>query len=102
MVVIDKITREMVELLNRQLADMSCGWEYELRDEFGISPVIKIRTRDPNGWVESSINNMTKKYYAWLEDFFQTNFNIKLEYNNTKSMCWAEIKILEETHDEAQ
>lgn len=102
MVVIDKITKEMVELLNKQLADMGCGWEYELRGEFGVSPVIKIRTRDPNGWVESSINNMTKKYYAWLEDFFQTNFNLKLEYNNTKSMCWAEIKILEEKPDEAQ
>lgn len=102
MVVSSKITKGMVELLNKQLADMGCGWEYELRDEFGISPVIKIQTRDSNGWIESSINNMTKKYYTWLEDFFQTNFNLKLEYNNTKSMCWAEIKILEEKPDGAQ
>lgn len=84
-----KITKGMVSHLNTELDSIGCKFCYVLDDEFN-NPVIVRQLHDDLGFVDSAIINCTDKFYDWLNDFFMTNYKIKLHYNHTKNICWSD------------
>lgn len=85
-----KITKEMVNALNANLTAFGCGFEYYIEDDIVDVPCIRRRVKDPtNKFVDSDIINCTKEFYEWLDNFFKTNYDIELSYNNTGNICWA-------------
>lgn len=84
-----KITKGMVEHLNKTLKSLGCGFRYEFTDE-QIAPKINMVVADNNDFVSSSIINCTDKYYKWLDEFFYIFYGITLRYNNTGTICWSD------------
>ena len=51
-----------------------------------------ITIADPVGFLHPelrSVVNCSNKFFDWLDNWFLTNYNIKLTYNNTKEIAWS-------------
>jgi len=84
-----KITKEMVNKLNDELNNLGVGFIYELYDEDTIFPYIKITVKDKPKWINVCDVYCTDEYFKWLENWFTTNYNITLVYNNTGMIIWS-------------
>lgn len=85
-----KITKEMVEHLNKELKDHGVGFYYTYHGEDTISPNIHIHVVDAGmGWIRSDEVYCTKNYFEWLENWFMKNYGITLSYNNTGKIIWS-------------
>lgn len=84
-----KLTRNIVEDLNKQLEFMGCGWHYEFSDGDTYAPKMTIEVNGSKEFVYSSIINTTKTYDEWLYGWMKTYYDIDLRFNNTGSICWA-------------
>ena len=84
-----KISKGMVEHLNRVLKENEVGFRYIYENETTFAPTMRIIVDDKRGWVDCSTINCTHEYYEWLEQWFKTNYNITLTYNNTGNIIWS-------------
>ena len=88
-----KITQKITDELNRSLKDMGVGFCYVFGDEETKAPKISITVVDPIGFLHPEygcVINLSDKFYNWLENWFKTNYDITLHYNNTKSTAWSD------------
>lgn len=83
-----KITRDMVTVLNKELSDMGCSFEFYY-DEYGMTgnPYIKIKPISTK-FIDSYTLNLTKDFYDYLADFFLER-GIELSGNNDGSIMWS-------------
>ena len=87
-----KITREIVKELNTALEATGSGIRFDFGGEDTIAPKIMITIADPVGFLHPelrSVVNCSNKFFDWLDNWFLTNYNIKLTYNNTKEIAWS-------------
>ena len=84
-----KLTKNIVEDLNKQLELMGCGWHYEFSDGDTYAPKMTVEVNGSKEFVYSSIINTTKTYDEWLYGWMKTYYGIDLRFNNTGSICWA-------------
>ena len=86
-----KITREMVDRLNDELKNKGVGFMYIYKDEDTVAPTMKSVIVDNNlNWILPDTGVYCKNtYYNWLENWFKTNYDITLDYNNTKNYIWS-------------
>ena len=93
-----KLTKNIVEDLNKQLEFMGCGWHYELSDENTYAPrarrmvTPKARRMVNEGFsdfVVSSIINVTPTYIDWLVGWMKVNHDIDITFNNTREIFWS-------------
>ena len=84
-----KISVKIIDALNSMLSEKGVGFRYEFMPN-PIAPAARIVVLDSdNQWVESSIVNCTKEYYTFLDQWFKDNFDITIDYNNTKNIIWS-------------
>jgi len=85
-------TEEITNELNKQLEVLNCAFRFKLvTEEYGerlYNPHIEISLTN-NYFVNSFVLNLTNKFYKWLEQLCEDNWNIHLSYNNTRSIIWA-------------
>lgn len=96
-----KLTIGMIKHLNKVLKDDGVGFKYKFTNE-SIAPKARIEVEDGHsGFVNSSIINCTDIYFNWLEKWFKDNYNIKIIYNNTKTIIWSnDYSVLEDKEKE--
>ncbi len=82
-----KITREMTNELNIVLANMGCSFKFHFREE-PLNNMIEVEPMNSQ-FIDSSIINLTKDFYKFLEDFFKSKGIEELCYNNTGSTIWS-------------
>jgi hypothetical protein len=86
-----KITEEICNKFNKVLHATGVGFYYIFQNEDTRTPIMKVAVVDNNlGWVDSSIVNLTDKYFKFLETWFITNYGITIRYNNTRSIIWSD------------
>ncbi len=86
-----KITKEICNEFNQVLHDNGVGFYYIFENGDTRAPIMKVAVIDNSlGWVDSSIVNLTDKYFTFLENWFLTNYGITIHYNNTRSIIWSE------------
>lgn len=82
-----QITIEMIEELNRVLKQMGCSFKYKM-----IPGGCMERTMATDVFIHPEYNAniiVTDTFYDFLNEFFNSKYNIELSYNNTGSICWA-------------
>ena len=83
-----KITKEMVKEFNGILKALGCIFKLDLKSAtVGGNTQCEIVAFD-NQFLESATFNPTDEFYEILEKYF-SNYEIKLHYNNTKTMFWS-------------
>lgn len=83
-----KITREMVEELNNELANCECPFRYKYDDCAPTgNPCMKITLPSMNG-VNSFVINPTVVFFEWLKGWFEAK-GIELDGNNDRSSLWS-------------
>lgn len=86
-----KITKEMCNKFNQVLHDKCVGFYYVFENENTYAPHMRIDVVDNGlGWVDSSIVNLTKEYFKFLENWFAINYGITLCSNTTGSIIWSD------------
>ena len=86
-----KITAEIIQHLNKTLNELGVGFIYKFNGNSSISPTATIAVKDNGlGLVDSSIINCTNAYYDWLEKWFLEMYQIKIIFNNTRSIIWSD------------
>ena len=82
-----KITREMADELNAILANMGCAFRFDFREDMFNNEIEVIPMN--NQFIDSSIINLTKECYSFIENFFKSKGIEELCYNNTGSVIWS-------------
>lgn len=88
-----KITQKMVDELNKKLETCGVGFRYMLGDEETRAPKITVTVLDPVGFTHPQFGcviNLSDEFYDWLNNWFKTQYDITLDYNNTKSIAWSD------------
>lgn len=85
-----KLTKNIVQNLNKQLEFMGCGWHYELSDENTYAPKARRMVNEGcKDFIYSSIINVTPTYMNWLVGWMKVNHNIDITFNNTAEIFWS-------------
>lgn len=84
-----KLNSEVLQILNDELRNLGCHFQYELIGTGTYVPVFHRVLMDESGFVDSSIINCTDTFYKWLENFFIEKWGIKIIYNNTREIFWS-------------
>lgn len=92
-----KITQEMTNELNAVLANMGCSFKFNFREE-SLNNKIEVVPMNSQ-FIDSSIINLTKDFYKFLEDFFKSKGIERLCYNNTGTTIWSKDGWREENVD---
>lgn len=88
---IKNITSEMVEEFNKVLDELNCSFKYRIiEDNGGITGITSIeRVMKTNAFISSATINVTDEFYAFMITYFKNHYGIKLNFNNTGSICWS-------------
>lgn len=82
-----RITEEMTDELNGILASMGCSFKFAFREGTLKSQIDVVPMN--NQFIDSSIINLTKECYSFIEHFFKGKGIEELSYNNTGSTIWS-------------
>ena len=83
-----KLNKKIVDTLNKDLRKLRVGFNYEL-DKDTCSAKLNVCSGITN-WVIDSNIRLDSTYYMWLEEYFKINYNVKLNYNNTRLTFWID------------
>lgn len=83
------ITEEMVERLNKEVAERGCSFRFEYQSDKEV-PIPGFYVVLPNmNCLNSYTLNLSKDFINWLSLWFKNNYDIVLHCNNTGSTFWA-------------
>lgn len=83
------ITEEMVERLNKEVAERGCPFRFEYRSDKKV-PIPGFNVVLPNmNCLNSYTLNLSGDFINWLSLWFKNNYDIVLHCNNTGSTFWA-------------
>lgn len=82
-----RITEEMTDELNALLASMGCSFKFNFREE-PLNNMIDVVPMNSQ-FIDSSIINLTKECYRFIEHFFNGKGIEELSCNNTGSTIWS-------------
>lgn len=83
-----KLNKEIVLELNTRLANDGCGFRYELLPDMLASPAMKI-TLPNSKFVDSTIINLTKEGFDFVESFLKSKGIEVVCCNNDGSIIWS-------------
>ena len=84
-----KITDVMIEHLNQELWELGSGIRCRLHTCADDTQYVRVTVLDPCEFCYDPIVNPTDKFCEWLRKFFSTNYNITLDFNNTRAIFWS-------------
>lgn len=82
-----RITEQMTDELNTILASMGCSFKFNF-SEGVLNNQIEVVPMNSQ-FIDSSIINLTKECYGFIEHFFKGKGIEELSYNNTGSIIWS-------------
>ena len=86
------ITKDILDDFNNELIAQGCSFKYVFMNNDESNPSI-MRVMKTDKFVDNAIINVTDEFYAFMDNFFMSNYGIKICYNNTGSISWAEYTI---------
>ncbi len=80
------ITSSMVNEFNNKLSSVGCSFKLYIDERTDLSQCEIVPSNTM--YIESSIINLTREFYSYLEEFFLIK-GIQLNYNASKSVFWS-------------